>query len=459
MPSIKHTILSYWRQLDVSWRFALIAFTAARLFFAFWSWVTFTIQPVAIQNFDLNGEPIVSIFKLETSEAYIYRRDVNNNTLTFRLTDSGELLDEQTGSRWDVSTGTGIDGQLQGTVLVQAKTTPGDLFPYHGLTPYPGMWLGMWQRFDSNWYLSIAERGYGQIPGDVHFPPLYPLLIRIAAPIFGSTYLAALVLSSLATIYVLKLLHDLFHQWGEPKLADRALLLFIIYPAFFFCFSAYSEPLFLVSALLSLRAMQARSWGWAGFWIFCAILLRLQGIALLAPMAYLMWNDIPFLRKPAHWSGSAIAGLGGLAYLYVRAQSDTQEAIPLVEADLHARLVPPWQSYGYAVETLFSGRATFIDFLNWSVVTFICILLVWGWKKVPPAYSIYTAFSLLVIMTRMVDTQPLVSMTRYSLTFFPMFFWLTIAADHPMLRRIIIYGSILLSLYLSGQFFLWGWVA
>jgi hypothetical protein len=460
MPfSIKQTILSYWQRLDASWRFALVAFMAARVFFTFWSWVIFIVQPVAVQNFEMHGEPIVSVFQLANSEAHVYQRMVDGRTLTFRPTDTGQLIDEQTGSLWEISTGVGIDGQYKDSRLPSAITTPNDLFPYHGITAYPGRWLGLWQRFDVNWYLSIAERGYGHVPGDVHFPPLYPILIRMLTWVFGNSFVAGVILSSLATILMLKLVYDLFHHWAEQKLATRALLFLILYPAFFFCFSAYSEPLFMVTALLSLTSMRKRSWGWAGFWIFCAILLRLQGVALLAPMAYLMWRDTPFLRKPAHWAGSFIAGLGGLAYLYVRAQSETQEAIPLAEADLHARLVPPWQSYWYAVETVFSGNASFIDVLNWGIVTLVAALLIWGWKKIPLEYSIYTLFSLLIIMTRMVETQPLVSMSRYALTFFPMFFWLALAGEHPVIHRVILYGAILLSLYLSGQFFIWGWVA
>ena len=47
--------------------------------------------------------------------------------------------------------------------------------------PAPVGWhyalLGIWQRFDTLWYLHIAERGYDQ-PAGVVFYPLYPWLIR-----------------------------------------------------------------------------------------------------------------------------------------------------------------------------------------------------------------------------------------------------------------------------------------
>jgi hypothetical protein len=458
MAHLRDKVIRGWEKIDESWRFALSAFAIARLFFTLWSWVIFTVQPVAVQNFELSNEPIVSIFKLENSETHVYRRDVSGNLLTFQAAGKDYLIDQQTGSEWDINTGKAIEGKYKGTALSTAKTNPSQIFPYAGLTPYPGVWLAMWQRFDVNWYLSIAEKGYGHIPGDVHFPPLYPVLMRVLCPLVGNLFLAGLLLSNIATLYVLKLLHELFHQWGESPNAARGLLFFVIYPTFFFCFSAYSEPVFMVTALLSFKAMRSCSWNWAGFWIFCAVLIRLQGVALFAPMLYLMWQDRPVLRKRDHWTGFLIAGISGFLYLYIRAQSATEKAIPFVESDLHARLVPPWQSYIYAVQTIFSGHATFVDILNWGIVTLVIVLLFWGWKKIPIEYTIYTAFSLLIIISRMVETQPLTSMSRYSLTFIPIFFLFGMAGENTILRRVVIYGFVLLNLYLSGQFFLWGWV-
>jgi hypothetical protein len=459
MVNFKNSVVQYWERLDESWRFAITAFLIARLFYFIWSWVIFTIQPLAIQNFELSGEPIVSIFRLKNSEAHVYLRKVNGETLTFQPLGTENVIDQQTGSLWDISSGTAIQGQYQGMHLSTATTKAADIFPYFGVPTFPGALLGLWQRFDANWYLSIADHGYGSIPGDVHFPPFYPLLMRALGPIFGSTFLAGLFISHVATLFALKLLYDAFVGWGEKVISRRALLFFAIFPTSFFLFSAYSEPLFLVVALLSLRAMNSGSWSWAGFWIFCAILIRLQGVALLAPMLFLMWRDRPFLKKPEHWAGLGAATIGALVYLYLRSEQVTESTIPFVETDLHARLVPPWQSYRYAIQTAFSGHATFIDLLNLFITSLFIVLLIWGWKRIALEYNIYTAFSLLIILTRVVEAQPLMSMSRYALTLFPCFYSLGLIGENPWRRRGILYTSLLLNLYLSGQFFLWGWVA
>ena len=460
LTHLKNNAIQHWTALDESWRFAIALFVVARLLFGLWSWVVFTIQPVAIQNFELSGEPILSVFKLKNSQHSVYLREVNGDVLTFRALGSDFIVDQQTGSVWNISDGRAIQGPSINSVLVTpAKTSTQDIFPYNGVTPYPGIGLAVWQRFDANLYTAIAENGYGNIPGDTHFPPLYPLLIRISQPIFGNAFLAGLFISHLATLYMLKLLYDVFRQWGDRETGRRAILFFVIFPTFFFFFSAYSEAVFMVSVLLSLRCMKTRSWAWAGFWTFCAILIRLQGAALLVPMIYLMYADPPFLRKTSHWAGFIVAGFGGVSYLYLRYVEGTGRLLPTVESEWQARLALPGESYLYAIRTIIAGNSTFIDLLNFIVATLFVILLFRGWRKIPLEYNLFAAVNLFILSIRIVETQPLNSMIRFSLTLFPAFYTLGLAGERPWLRRVITYSSIALSLYLSGQFMIWGWVA
>jgi hypothetical protein len=459
MTLSKNALIERWKTLSESWRFAIIAFLLVRIFYGVWSWAILTAQPLAVQNIDLSGEPVLTVFSLQTSQSRTYLRALNGQTLTFRAASPDTLVDLQTGSVWNAMSGIALEGEYKGAVLTPSKTPPSDIFPYHNARLYPVKWLAIWQRFDANWYISVAENGYGGIAGDDHYPPLFPVLLRLLQPVFGSTFLAGLFISHAATLYAIKLLHDTFTQWGGNLLAGRSTLFVLIYPTSFFLFSVYTESLFLVTALLALQQMRKRAWAWSGFWIFCAILIRLQGAALILPMIFLMWQDRPFLRRPAHWFGLVLPAAGGLFYLFLRSRQITDGTIPFVESDWHARLVPPWETYRYAIETLLAGRATFIDTLNWVILTLMIILLIAGWRRIPLEYNLFSTFSLLIILIRIVETQPLISMSRYSLTLFPSFYVLGMAAENPWLRRLIVYIFIPLNLYLSGQFFLWGWVA
>jgi hypothetical protein len=456
---IKNTLMQRLKALDKSWRFAISAFLIVRVFYALWSLAILTLQPLAVQNIELSDEPVLTIFSLKNSQAYAYLREIDGQVLTFHAASASAVTDLQTGSLWDIFTGTALHGPYQGSVLSPSKTAPSEIFPYHKTKPYPLTWLAIWQRFDANWYTSVADNGYGTIGGDDHFPPLFPVVIRILKPLFGSAFAAGLLISHLATLYAIKLLYDTFYEWDGNDLAKQTILFFLIYPTSFFLFSVYTESFFLVAALLSLLYMKKGSWARAGFWVFCAVLTRLQGAALIIPMIYMMWREQILFRKTASWFGLALPAIGGLFYLFLRAMQVTHGVVPLVEANWHARLVPPWETYWYAIQTLSSGKFTFIDLLNWAIVTIFLVLLVAGWRKIPLEYNLYTAFSLLIMLIRIVETQPLISISRYSLTLFPSFFILGRAGENPWIRRLIIYTFIPLNLYLSAQFFLWGWVA
>lgn len=450
--------IRFWNKLHQSWQFAIKAFLIVRLFYALWSWVVLTVQPIAVHYVDIADKPGVSFLNLYTVKAYTYVREIGGSLLTFRPIDKNMVMDLQTGSRWNIYSGEAIEGKYQGFKLIKGNILSDEMFPYYDASPYPNAWLALWQRFDANWYISIAEHGYGAIQGDFVFPPLFPLLILLLKPFFGYAFLAGLFISNLATFFALKLLYDLFIQWGDRQSAHWALIFFLLYPTFFFMFSVYTESLFLVLALLALHFMRSREWHWAGFWIFCAILARLQGIALLVPLIYLMWKEKPFLHNLQHWAGLMFAGFGFLFYFYMRF-ANNQSGIVLSELMWHSHFVFPWESYFYAVQFFLTSQVTYIDILNWAITTLFIILLIWGWQKIPPEYSLYNLSSLLVMLARLVETKPLNAMLRYTITIFPVFYILGSVNHSPWKRRIIIYTFIALNLYLSQEFFSWGWVA
>ena len=460
LMNLKNMVMQYWISLGESWRYAITVFVIARVLFGIWSWVVFSLQPVALQNFELFGEPILSIFVLKNSEMHLYLRQVNGEILTFRSAGNGGMIDQETGTIWNIADGRAMQGRYKDTTLAKpSQSGLPNIFPYQGTSPTHVSGLGLWQRFDANLYTAIAENGYGNIPGDTHFPPLFPLLIRLLQPVFGEAFLSGLFVSHLATLYMLKLLGDIFMGWGGPETGKRAVLFFAIYPTFFFFFSAYSESVFLVCSLLALRNMNTRSWAWSGFWTFCSILTRLQGAALMIPMIYLMLSDPPFLRKTAHWAGLVIAGFGGVFYLFLRSLEGTGSVFPSVESEWLARLAVPGESFLYGIKAMLSGSSSFIDLLNFVTTTMFLSLIIIGWKRIPLEYNLFAAMNLLILSARVVETQPLNSMIRFSLTLFPAFYTLGILGKQPWARRIIIYISLPLSLYLSGQFFVWGWVA
>jgi hypothetical protein len=86
-------------------------------------------------------------------------------------------------------------------------------------------------------------------------------------------------------------------------------------------------------------------------------------------------------------------------------------------------------------------------------------LLALSWRRFSLSYHMYTIGTLVLATIRLVETQPLNSMSRYVLPLFPIFIYLGLLGTNSRVHRLIFYPSVTLLLYLSGQFAMWGWVA
>ena len=66
---------------------------------------------------DFVGEyPVLVTADQESKSVHTYLRTVLNQTLEFKL-DAGKLVDQETGSTWDLARGIAVDGALRGEVL------------------------------------------------------------------------------------------------------------------------------------------------------------------------------------------------------------------------------------------------------------------------------------------------------------------------------------------------------
>src|SRR5215510_9465028 len=229
-----------WGKLDESWRVAIVAFLIARTFYALWSWVILTIQPVAVHYIEVDAKPAILFLDLYTSRTYTYFREMGEEALEFRPAGANTVSDLQTNSYWDIRLGNSFQGPYMGQNLAPAAYSTETIFSYFRASPYPDPLLAMWQRFDANVYITIAENGYGQITEDTHFPPLYPALMHLLSFVFGNALLAGLFISHASILYSLKLLHEIFSQWNDPSSGKRALIYLLLFPASFFFFSVYS---------------------------------------------------------------------------------------------------------------------------------------------------------------------------------------------------------------------------
>ncbi|MES9805560.1 hypothetical protein [Streptomyces cinereoruber] len=199
-------------------------------------------------------------------------------------------------------------------------------------------------RWDSVWYVRIAEHGYGYetvLPnGDVHsdlaFFPLLPFLERALS--------AVLPLDAAGAGLLVSWTAGLVAAWGIFKCGAHALgprtgvllaVLWGVYPTAFVQSMAYTETLFTALAAWSLYAVLRDRWILAGLLCAAAGLTRPTAAALIAALGITALAALVRDRRlPARTvAGVLLAPLGWLGYIvYVGVRQDSPTAYFEVQA-------------------------------------------------------------------------------------------------------------------------------
>jgi len=176
---------------------------------------------------------------------------------------------------------------LTALALLPESTPP----PYH-LRSEAGPLVDVFgSRWDTGFYVSIAEEGYhyqGVRLPSVPFFPLLPLVMRLGALLTGDVVTAGILLNNLFLLLAAMLMYRLVEgEFGQP-VAGRSVWFLLIFPMAFFGSAIYSEALFLVCAIGALYAARRQRWGWAGLLGVAAALTRLVGV-IMAPVLLAEW--------------------------------------------------------------------------------------------------------------------------------------------------------------------------
>jgi hypothetical protein len=351
--------------------------------------------------------------------------------------------------------------------LVPAETSsPDSTRPYLGATPVDeglaGLLLGPWQRFDTLHYVHLARHGYQAGTCHTVFPPLYPLLIRAVGGLMrGQHLLAALIISNLAAIGYLILFFALAEDEVGTAAARRAQIYASLYPWAFILLAGYSESLFLLLAGLAFWLAQ-RGKGWAaGTCGALAALTRIQGGALALPLFFEALRARRFrvwpLRVDLLWP--ALPGLATVAFLLGRVWAGIEPISVTYPTYWHQAPALPWVGMVTNLRNVWAGTAHPTDYLDLGAAWLFILLVALSWRRLRPAYALYMTVALLFNVSYVREPHPMCGAGRHMLELFPGFILLGgLGQRRPWLNRLVLYPSLLLFLYLSAQFVLWGWV-
>jgi hypothetical protein len=342
----------------------------------------------------------------------------------------------------------------------------------------------VWARWDSVWFLRIAEHGYDAASGAASaFYPLYPAAVGLLGRVFFGHYvLAGILVSLLAAFGSFLLLQRIAEERLGADGARRAVLYLAVFPFALFLQAVYSESLYLLLTLAAFVLAERHRFPAAGAVAGLALLTRPTGVALLPALALLAWRE---RRRARALASLALAPLLFAAYpLYLwQAEGD---AWAFVRAQrLWSRHLSPagplggiWDGLraGWAgIEQLASGSHTHVYWtavqdtdpiraatLNLEGVAYLvlfAVLTVIAWRRFGAPYGLFAALSLAIPLSVPSERWPLLSLPRFGLTIFPLFLALASLGGRPRAHTAIVAVSSLLLGVSVVQWALWQWVA
>jgi mannosyltransferase PIG-V len=347
-----------------------------------------------------------------------------------------------------------------------------------------GIVTDVWARWDSVWFLRIAEEGYGSIERTAAaFYPGYPALVAIGGRALGGHYVTAGIAVSLAaSLVAFVLLYGLAESRLGADGARRAVLYLALFPMAFFLQAVYSESLFLLLTVAAFVTAERGRWLAAGGLTGLALLTRPAGVALLAALALLAW------RSPAR--GRALGSLAvapvlfALYPLYLWRSVDDPWAF-LHAQDVWTRQLSPagplggiWDGLraGWAgVRQLASGSDSHVYWsavqnsdpdrvaaLNLEALVFLALfvaLTAIAWRRFGAPYGLFCAISLAIPLSVPSERWPLLSLPRFGLAVFPFFLALAWLGRSPRIHTAVVAVSALFLGISVAQWALWQWVS
>jgi hypothetical protein len=307
--------------------------------------------------------------------------------------------------------------------------------------------FGVWERFDTLWYIHIAAHGYDR-PEAVVFFPLYTSLVKIMS-LLVPPIAAALLISTIAAFFLFWGLQELLLADGPPNLVKQSVFLCAVWPASFIFFAGYAESLLLALIVWSLCMARRESWLSAAALGLAAALTKAVGVVVVVPLLIMAFRQekmkaLPVFLVPLglvgfveylHWTGH-----GALASAYGQYWRTSMAA--------------PWTTLWASVSSLVHtpNPILALNLIFLLAVSFLAIR-----SRLRIEYLLYAAGAIFIFLCKE-TTPPLQSMMRYLLIVFPAFVGFADLLRSPSLQSR--FGMVCASLFVVNLGLLWlflGW--
>ena len=316
-----------------------------------------------------------------------------------------------------------------------------------------GVAVDVWARWDSDWFLRIAEHGYSWPSSTPAFFPLYPLLVAAFGwVLLGHTVLAGVLVSLVAGAAAFGLLYQLALERLGEEVARRTVLFLAVAPTSLFFGAVYSESLFLLLTVASFVAAERGRFWQAGVAGGLALLTRSAGVALVPALVVLAWRA-PNRRRAL--AGVAVTPvLFGLYPLLLSLWIGQPLGFLEAQRVVWERRLSPAGPLGGVI-----AAVQHREVLDLAVAAALIVLGIVAWQRIGAAYGLYTLTSVVIPLTFVSTKLPLWSMQRFAIVVFPAFMALATIVRNR--RAVLVTATILaagLAVYVV-RWALWFWVA
>jgi hypothetical protein len=283
-------------------------------------------------------------------------------------------------------------------------------------------------RWDSAWYLHIADAGYGTGSPDGRnaFFPLLPGLVRLLESLPGVGLLeAGLALGHIAGAAATVAVWVLGRRLSGAPAADRMAALFAFFPGSGVFSMVYAEGLVIALAAGVLLALDSRRWLLAGLLAALATSARPNGVAVAAACA---WAALAAVARPGEgrreWRAllaPALAPVGLLAFFgFLAARTGDPTAWFTAQREVWGERVDPTAQVERIARVLadplapLGGPNTWLPVLGLVVlaVTFVTLLV---WRPPGPVVAYTVATCALVLVSASIGARPRMVLTAFPL--------------------------------------------
>ncbi len=280
--------------------------------------------------------------------------------------------------------------------------------------------LGIWQRFDTLWFLRIAEHGY-DLPMAVIFYPLYPAAIRLVS-VLMPPMAAALLVSTLAAFFSfwgLLLLSGERSGESSEVIGLRGLLLFCVWPASFVLFAGYADSLTFALVVWAVIFGRETRWEAATACGVLAGMARPSGVLVFIPLAMMALRS-----RQTRSLVVALTPVGLVSYWGWLRWSGHLSVVEGYRLYQGMTMVPPWRGLAEVVRLIVAEHDALLA-IKLGLVIMVAAISLRGHTGTDARIDVRLedkAFALAVILQMLMYTgRPLLGAARYVLLVYPAF--------------------------------------